>query len=135
MQCQLDKPHFPLDVAKFCLSLMNKFGFGPRHILRVKVNEAAFEAILDEIQGHEGRIADGCDDQFKTQLLEEALSYGCYLSEAYEEFGCLWNKRGINHARVSSILSKLRRAEEANKVAAEANSILKITRGREIQLH
>ena len=25
VECQLDKAHFPLDVAKFCLSLMDRF--------------------------------------------------------------------------------------------------------------
>ena len=136
VQCQLDKAHFPLDVAKFCLSLMDKFKFSAHHILRIKVNEAAFDASLDELQCHECRIPGDVKtlDSFKTQLLQEALTYGCYLTEAYEQFGGLWNKRGINHARVSTLPAKLGRSQEARQIACKANRILKITRGQEIQL-
>ena len=44
-------------------------------------------------------LNDPREDEFVSKLLEEALTYGQYLTDVYETFGNLWNKRGVNHAR------------------------------------
>ena len=69
--------------------------------------------------------------------METALGFALYLKDAYDKFGLgggLWSKMGTNYARLAALQSKLGQKEEARANIQAANHILRISRGREIDL-
>uniref|UniRef100_A0A0K2V7U3 Buzidau [Apis mellifera] n=1 Tax=Lepeophtheirus salmonis TaxID=72036 RepID=A0A0K2V7U3_LEPSM len=128
----LAQENIPMDVAKFCLKLMDMNDFHPLHICYVKTTESIFQNWWEDWKEGKGK---GGSSTNLAQLATNVVHFGRKLIQYYEKYSLHpWSYEGIILAKTAAVENHLKFEKESTKHLNKANDILSITMGDVVSL-